>query len=249
MTAPEKIVFFGHHKCGSRFFRNTLLRPLMRANGYEVLAYQIKAPPFHFRLAHELDLNNVDFDAFAQPGRKLLNLANTSAEIQARALEAAPDLMGVHVVRDPRQVLVSNYFHHREGHNVSSEVGWVWEALAEDRPHLLSLPEEEGLLYELEHITADIFNNQLDAWRLHPNVIEFRMEDFIGAEGYEHPSVRRLVDFLRVEKRPPLKFDNTFGNEASKSWREVFTPRVTQVFKDRWNWLLIQLGYENGRDW
>lgn len=249
MSAPEKIAFFGHHKCGSRFFRMSLLAPLLTANGYEVLKYDIRERPFHFRLAHELDLRNIEFDRFSEPGRKLLNLSNASGEVVAETFKAAPDLRGVHVVRDPRQVLVSDYFHHREGHNVESPVGWVWDALKEDRPHLLALPLEDGLIYELDHITHDVFENQLAAWRQHPNVIEFRMEEFAGADGYDWPAMARLVEFLGVEERPPLKFEQVFANAEAKSWRDVFTPRLTDLFKRRWGQLLIDLGYERDLDW
>lgn len=247
--APEKIAFFGHHKCGSRYFRTTVLGALAAANGHEIVRYEIRNPPFHFRLAHDLDLANIDFERFAEPGRKLLNFGNASPEGVARAFAAAANLKGVHVVRDPRQVLVSGYFHHREGHSVENAAGWVWEALKEDRPRLQALPLEEGLLYELDHITDDILSNQIAPWRSHPQVIEFRIEEFDGATGYDWPAIERLTNFLGLEVLPPLDLKRTFSDSGAPSWREVFTSRLTETFKTRWGGLLVELGYETGLDW
>ena len=244
----DKLVFFGHHKAGSRFFRMTILQPLAEANGYRVHAYAIRNPPFHFRQAHELDLHNIDVDAFAAPGAALLNVGNTSAEL-VELLASRVDFRGVHVVRDPRQVLVSGYFHHREGHQTHAPTGWVWDMLVEDREQLQRLSLEEGLLYELEHIGSDVIGDQIAAWRPRPDTIELKLEDFRDVDGYESPAMARLVDFLALPVRPQLRFSRTFGNPESQPWQDVFTPRVTSAFKERFGPLLVDLGYERDLDW
>jgi hypothetical protein len=70
-------------------------------------------------------------------------LAYTNAEIEeARAL---PPHRGFHVVRDPRDVLVSGYFSHKNSHPTDG-----WPELEEHREALQSLSKEEGLLREIE---------------------------------------------------------------------------------------------------
>lgn len=247
-SGPNKIVFFGHHKCGSRFFRKTLLDTLARSNGYEVLSYSVEKPPFHYDVSHDLDLFNVDFDRFSSAKRCLLNLSNAGAPVVERVFAAAPDLKGVHVIRDPRQILVSGYLYHLKGHN-TDYAGWVWDRLKQDRAVLQSLSVEDGLLYEMENITADVLDNQLASWRPHANVIEFKLEEFGDVESYAAPAMQRLLNFLEFESLLSIDFGEHFTNPNSKHWRSLFTPRVEHAFKRRFGGLLIDLGYEPSFDW
>jgi hypothetical protein len=240
------IVFFGHHKCGSRFFRFGLMAPLAKANGYEVISYKIVKPKFHFRLAHDLDLMNIDFESLKGRRALLVNLANAGRPVVDRILGLSDfPFKGIRVIRDPRQVFVSDYFHHRGDHGYEY-ADFVWEQLKDDLPFLRVLPEEAGLLHELDHISRDILENQLSSWEPQSNVLEIRLEDF---DQNADQIMSKIMRFLGLTEPIQINGDAKGANPEARHWQEVFTPRIKDIFKARYGELLIRLGYETGFDW
>lgn len=168
-------VFFGHHKYASRFFRLSVFVPIAEQHGWDVVSYKIDNPPYHFRDLPDLDLEKVNFDRLRRPEPAVVNILNTSPEVVSAVADAATDFRGLRVLRDPRQVLVSAYFHHRDGHPIQS-AGFVWDKLAEDRPILQSLSMEDGLLYELDNITGSVLDDQAVVWQSDARVLELRVD-------------------------------------------------------------------------
>jgi len=81
---------------------------------------------------------------------------------------------GFHVVRDPRDIVVSAYFSHLYSHPVEG-----WPRLRHYRHFLRSLPEEEGILREME-FSAPVMADML-VWDEHPPAIRLvRFEDLIA---------------------------------------------------------------------
>ena len=146
---PDCFVFFGHHKCGSRFFRFEVFDTLIEKTGARLRHYQVQNPPFHYSRMDELDLCNIDFSNLGEDGRDVVMFANSSTRSLDKIKSSANHWKGLRIIRDPRQVLVSNYFHHQKGHRIEFN-GWIWDQLAQDRPILEGLPQEEGILYELD---------------------------------------------------------------------------------------------------
>ncbi|MEL6361285.1 MAG: hypothetical protein AAFR21_09365 [Pseudomonadota bacterium] len=244
-TSPSHIVFFGHHKCGSRFFRQTVLRPLAQANGYETQAYHINEPMFEFETAHDLDLYHVDFEKFAASERAVLMLANSGKPVVDRLNRLGLDYVGIHVLRDPRQFFVSSYFHHLDGHIIVRPDQWIWRKLEKDRPILESLSLEDGLLYELDNITKDVIDNQLRPWRPAPNILEIRLEEFNPDPLTGQQNLAHLAEFCGFTDRAEIDLSKTFSNPAAPSdWRRVLTTKVLEAFNERYGDLVAQLGYD-----
>ena len=244
---PKNLVFFGHHKCGSRLFRKVIMRGLARANDLEVIEYKSQDPPFHFEILHDLDFENIDFTALGKAQNIHLNLSNAGVPVVQAVKAHLKAFKGVHVIRDPRQILVSSYFHHLEGH--PEENGkWYWDRLAYDRRILKSLNLEKGVLYELDNITRDIIENQILPWETDDRILELKLED-INAKF--DAVVADLVEFLDLKTKPYLEisFGSTFVNANSQRWQDVFTPRIKAIFKERYGQLLVDLGYEKTLDW
>lgn len=245
----EKIIFFGHHKCASRFMRKSVLRPFAQANGLALRSYEITDSPFHFESLDSLDIEHQNFQALSRPGSVLMMLANASDRVVQKVHEQTSDFLGVHVVRDPRQVLVSNYFHHLDGHTTHSRLGWVWDKLIEDRRVLEALPQEEGILYELENITKDLFDNQFWPWQEDSRVLELRAENL----GRDQESLTDLFDSIKSHlghtKGPRTPRRETFSNSKSQPWDILFTPKIRSRFKDQYGQLLVKMGYEKNLDW
>ena len=248
---PEKphIVFFGHHKCGSRFFRKRLLGRVAEDNGYRVVSYKITGDPFHYSLLDALDYNWVDFDALLGESPVCLHLTNASPRVVYQVLSRRQDILGLHVVRDPRQVWVSNYFHHLDGHPIESELNWVWDRLAQHREKLASLSRHAGLMEELRTITNDVLSRQIEPWRQRPGVLELRLENFAKVRQIHHPKLKRIFNHLGFDRLPEKMNLGHFDNPDAKRWEDVLTPALKAAFKARFGLLLIDLGYETDFDW
>jgi hypothetical protein len=79
--------------------------------------------------------------------------------------------VGFHVIRDPRDVVVSAYFSHLNSHPTEN-----WPALIEHRERLRNVCKDDGLLLEMD-FRADQFRQML-GWNYdQPNVMELKMEE------------------------------------------------------------------------
>lgn len=244
--ASPCIAFFGHHKCASRFFRNEVFGRLSEITGAKPREYEIASPPFHYWRMDELDLSNMNFDDIGALGRDIVLFANASGRSLQKLREVAPDWKAIRVVRDPRQVLVSGYFHHKGDHWTESPVGWVWDALERDKPVLLKLPKEEGLLYELDNITKEVIEEQILGPFDDERILTLKLEEFTAAPR-EH--LIRISKFLQIADIAGIDLGNTFANRDTGDWRDHFTPKLKAVFKERYGQALIDLGYERDIDW
>lgn len=242
--SPQCFVFLGHHKCGSRFFRNEVFRRIAETYEAETLRYEIKSPPFHFSQLDELDLANINFDRLNAPGRHVVLFANASPK-SVEALDTyVTNWRGIRLIRDPRQVLVSGYVHHKGKHPVDPD--WVWDQLAEDKPILRELSDEAGILYELDHISKQVIEEHVLAGFEDDRISTIRLEDFAAAPS-EH--LKSISQHLRIADLSGLDFERTFANSDSKPWQVMFTSKIRKVFKDRYGEALIKLGYEKDLFW
>ena len=172
-------------------------------------------------------------------------------------------------IRDPRDLVVSGYFYHRRGAEpwvtIASPTdddwyfanGYVPEGLKASKSsfaqYLQLLPEEEGLLAELEF--RKLHFESMAAWpKEHPDIAIYRYEDILGDEAAvfrslfefygSSPLERRLGEWLA--KRYSLKRrakDPHVRNPAAGQWRKHFTPRVKRAFDAEYSGLVARLGY------
>lgn len=194
---------------------------------------------------HDLDLFNIDFRALPTMNGPVVLLSNAGTPVVDAINQHLSDYRGVRVLRDPRQLLVSNYFHHLNGHNVESPAGWVWDRLKAHRARLQASDLEHGLLLELESITADLMENQIIPWRPDPRVLEYKIEEFrpVGSD------FDRLGEHLQLEVTISVDVSRKFGNPQAASWPDVMTKKVKDAFKARWGEALIDLGYAQDKAW
>lgn len=119
--------------------------------------------------------------------------------------------------------------------------------------YLQSLPQEEGLLAELEFRRYHL--ESMAAWpRQHADILTLRYEDILGHEVeafhqvFEHyglSTLQRSIGRWLVKKYALRKVsaDPHVRNPSSGQWRQHFTPRVRQAFDSRYGALVRQLGY------
>ena len=103
----------------------------------------------------------------------LLSLTNVSQE----EYDTLPPRRAVNVIRDPRDIVVSGYFSHRNTHAVKA-LGVTWHELIGHRERLRKLELSEGLLEEIEF--SGYFLDHMVSWNYsQPEVLELRMEELI----------------------------------------------------------------------
>lgn len=169
-------VFFGHHKCATGWI-GALLREVALHMGrrFDVINRRCDFSDFT-SLGHYVDERRVE----------MLSYANADIQ-QARTL---PPHIGFHVVRDPRDVLVSAYFSHKNTH--STHEGWP--ELEAHRQRLRSTSKEAGLFAEMS-FSAPFFDDMM-AWDYNQStVLELKMETVTAAPV---ASFVQIADFLGI---------------------------------------------------
>lgn len=286
MAAPTLYAAFGHHKCATMWIHSIYMRAALDL-GLSV-AEVFLPPDFDNDLGGYVRKNNPD----------ILLLGN--AHWRDVATLDVDDVKGFHYVRDPRDIVVSAYFSHRNSHATDA-----WPELIPYREKLRRVSKEEGLFMELE-FRAEQFE-EMRSWRQAPEaarILELRMEDltadpfrklsdvfeYLGLLDTEYYTPRKRVAFViskllrRLEHALgvplPLKFrelpaERLLGivwehefkrvsggrkrgeEDAGSHWRKGvhgdwvnhLTEEHVRVFKQRYNDLLLQYGYETEADW
>ena len=112
-------------------------------------------------------------------------------------VRALGDFVGFHIIRDPRDIVVSAYFSHLHSHRTDN-----WPELIAHRAQLQKLSKDDGLLLEMEFRRSEF--EQLCEWDYaQENVLELKMEDII-ANPYDQ-MVRALFFIEAAAEYTPLK--------------------------------------------
>lgn len=174
-------------------------------------------------------------------------------------------LKGFHVVRDPRDLIVSAYFSHLFSHPDQN-----WPRLRHYRRFIQTLSEEEGLLREME-FSATVMADML-VWDDNPPGIRLvHFEDLAASpaaffceifedlgllpDRVSEWTVREIVERYSFERmsggRKKGQEDprHHFRRGTPGDWRNHFTARHTEYFKSLYDPLLLKLGYEADADW
>jgi hypothetical protein len=171
---------------------------------------------------------------------------------------------GLHLIRDPRDVIVSGCFYHQHSgedwlHVRQAELGGA--SYAEKINSYRSL--EDQILFEMEHIGAQSIREMLDWNYARPNFIEIKYEDLIEDHdlalfrrifsflGFPDPSIPELLEIARDGSL----FSGNVGPSThvrsgrSRQWPEHFTPRHRSRFIELFGDALVRLGYEPDDHW
>jgi len=163
------------------------------------------------------------------------------------------------IVRDLRDTLVSGYFSIRYSHPLVSVIP-AWRAALE------KMSEEEGLLWALDNWLPDVAAIAASWASVGERLIKYEdllqrdVEIFkrvlieeagwpVAPQQLEQVVISHRFD--RVTGRKPGEEDVRAHERkgAPGDWRNHFTPRVTDAFKERYGEILIMTGYETNLDW
>jgi len=180
--------FFGHHKCATMSL-NTILGCTCRRIGLRHAAL-FNSGQFDGDLAGYCDEHKIDFLLY---GNANMNYVKNM-----------PPHRGIHIIRDPRDIVVSAYFSHLHSHPTHA-----WPELKAHREKLGSMSQEEGLAEEIKFRNKSF--RHMAVWDYaQDHVLEIRFESFIKSSyeillaAFQHMS---LVDESRLGYRN--RFRNT----------------------------------------
>ena len=187
-TEPPRCAFFGHHKCATQWIK-AILADICATTHLRM-----------FEVSRIEEWDFADLRALVRCFRPDVLVYSNSEIAQVRLL---PPLRGFHVIRDPRDLIVSAYFSHLHSHSLGT-----WPRLAEHRRQLQAADTSDGLLLEMEfsrRVLADIAGWDYNQ----PGVLELRMEDMIALPA-EH--VARIVEHLGLTHLPQSTYRERLGS-------------------------------------
>ena len=156
MTRPALLAFFGHHKCASTWVHNVAETVCADAGWRQDYLYDPKQ--FDGDLAKYVRSKRLDWISYVNA--------------DAAQLAGLPAFRGFHLVRDPRDLVVSAYFSHLHSHPTHA-----WPELVPHREALSKLDKDAGLMLELDF--SGQFLAQMAAWDYErEDVLELQQETF-----------------------------------------------------------------------
>lgn len=177
-------VYFSHHKAASSWIRRILVE-LGTALRLDVRHLDIPASYAPYAIMREM----IDAE---QPDIIVIN------DYGPEVVDTLPPFRGFRVIRDPRDIIVSAYYSHRNSHPTDWS-GYHWADLAAHRAALLRLSPHEGLLAEMA-FSGPRFIDAMAAWQSSPcDVSCLRMEDLISDPV---PYWRQIFESLELYSRP-----------------------------------------------
>lgn len=240
------IVVCTHHKTGSVWMAN-IFRALKRHEKLQL----------HAKSQAELPQTA---DIFLQDHSKV-DLKALQARFPQRGVRA------VHVIRDPRDVVISGGFYHvktveKWANNPKKEYGGK-----SYRQAISAQPtDHDKLVFEMDHAGGKTIREML-AWDYSLKDISFeaRYEDLIVDRDLKvFTPMMQFLGFEGARLETALKFVrdlSLFGGAAGsdpadhirsgegRQWVNVFTPELKAAFKQRFPDALQRLGYESSTDW
>jgi len=182
-------------------------------------------------------------------------------------LSMLPPYVGSHLIRDPRDVIISRYFYHLWCKEKWCTKRRYWLFGESYQSRLKNLPRDEGISVEIRRIRGMIKN--LSMWDFkNPNMIELRYEELIPneREGFLRVFKHYGFDDEAIKKVMPIVEQYSFQVVAKRSlgeekkhdhlrkglpgdWKIFFTKEHKQFFKELYPGALSRLGYEDNDNW
>lgn len=241
-----KIHVFTHHKCGSTWLRRVLHAYAEKTD----MTYQVFP-----------EASNAKFDQklTGSSEYKFCIYKGGAARYLSRLAE---NERGIHLLRDPRDAFVSQFWSWRNSHNNNTQ------RLLETREKLQELSVEEGLSYFLENIPL-VLVSQLEGWDLSTTnqIYALRYENLRESFSDEIgkalsfcgltpnmdliASIEKETSFQTITKRKAG--DEDVNSHLRKGivgdWCNYLNGTLKQAFKNKYGDAVIQLGYESSNEW
>lgn len=179
-----------------------------------------------------------------------------------------PAHRGSHIIRDPRDVIISGYFFH-----LWTPEKWVHKPNKKYngmsyQQYLNSLDLEAGIIAEMERFAVKDFKGMIQ-WNYNlPEFMEIKYEDLIQNQqdiftkifthyGFNREAIDVSLEiveqfsFKNVSKRSvgDVKKQTHLRSGQPGEWKDIFSEQHKHKFKELFGDGLIALGYETDNDW
>lgn len=234
---PNKILIGTHHKTGT-----VLLNSIFR----EICLYH----SLNFYIGKQRNLP-AQYDVFFQDHSRF-------------EFDSLKRFRGLHIIRDPRDVIVSGCFYHQK----SDE---KWLHIPREEMNGLTYQEkinsfrdvEDQILFEMEHGSKRTIRDMMSWDYNHPNFYEVKYEDliedydlklfhdffsFLGFPGYVMPSLLTFA-YNNSLFSGRLKKSGHIRSGRLNQWKRYFNQNHRYRFLELFDDVLIRLGYEKDNDW
>jgi len=239
LALPWKILVGTHHKTGTVWL-NSVFRNIC-------ISHQLKY--------RESDLDTPEDDQYDVLFHNASKFDNTTLSQLFR---------GIHVIRDPRDIIVSGCFYH-----LRSDEAWLFtpQHYLNGRTYKDTICQlenlDEQLLFEMEnHGTWTI--SQICSWNYkNPSFFEVKYEELIEDStllifrdiflflGFPRSSLPNLLSIAYQNSIFSLNYQNSQHIRSGKpnDWKQYFKPRHKEKFLELFGNVLIDLGYEKDNSW
>jgi len=182
-------------------------------------------------------------------------------------LDQLPNYIGSHMIRDPRDIIISGYFYHLWTRESWANFPMVEYGGMSYKEYLNSLSQDEGLLEEIKrvwywipHMVNWDYNN--------PRIFEIKYEDIISNEEtifrqmFEHYGFKkRAVDRccliaekysfnnFKIGKTVQTRSSNHLRSGKAGDWKYIFNEQHKKLFKKMYPGAVVALGYEKNDNW
>ena len=172
-----------------------------------------------------------------------------------------PGMASIFVYRDPRDMIISHIFYAMEiyqDHGMHKYYRENTETMEERiDAAIIGVNEPNSRMRGV----SERYQGYL-GWLTIPDVLSMRFEDliqdrenafnrlldYLEEKGFE-PQVSRKIALQELASAVVPKRSGTFRKGKPGNWREYFTERNINNFKESTGDLLVSLGYEQDRDW
>jgi len=209
---PRPLAYFGHHKCASTWIDNILRDVSIEAGLRYRPLVDHQTPQGHGPLTdYTATLPRDELGLHAR--REQIDLLGCFTADWTQ-VERLSGVRGVHVIRDPRDIIVSGYFSHKNSHPVEH-----LPHMAAHRERLRAVSKEEGLLLEMDYAASEMAD--LASWNYdHPDILELKMEE-LTSQPYE--GFLEIFSFLGVLEDRPYTLA-----ERMRTWSTALRNRLAQ---------------------
>ena len=209
MSEFPKYAMYGHHKCAT-----------MSLNMISVAI--CKRLGLQFGAVYDEFSFEKDLPGYAS-NRQIDFLSYGNADFQY--MKSLSEHKGFHIIRDPRDIVVSAYFSHRNSHSTSA-----WAELKAHRETLRNLDLDDGIAAEIE-FRGRSFRHMQDWDYEQRHILEIRFEDLVSRH-YE--TVLQIYDHLGLLTQSDYRFINRVGGmyreimAFARSKLNMNLPRLTR---------------------